>query len=79
MCAEDFSRMFNWAEILLGARHNLANIRNHSRAVGAIGAVKFLNKIKVMQILSIENNVIGTAYFFNAVNGKACDLVKRNE
>ena len=67
------------AEILLGARYNLANIRNHARAVGAICAVKFLNKIKVVQILPIENDVIGTAYFFDAVNGEASDLVKRNK
>ena len=79
MGAEDFSGMFNWAKILLGARYNFANIGNHAAAVGAVSTVKFLNKIKVLQMLPIKNNVIGTAYFFNAVNGEASDLIKRNE
>jgi len=39
--------------------------------------VEYFNKVKIIEVLAIKNNVINTLNFFNAIDRKANKLIKR--
>ena len=74
--AECFSRMLDGTKILLGTGHNLSNVGNQAITIGAISAMKFFNKIEIVELLSIKHDVVSTTNLGNAVNRKARRLIK---
>ena len=71
--------MFDGAKILLSPCNYFTDIGNHATAVSAVCAMKFLNKIKIIELLSIKYDVVGTPYFLDAVNWEAGELVEANK
>ena len=68
--------MFDWAEVLLGSRNHLTDVGDHAIAICTVSAVKFFNKIQIVELLPIVDDVITAANFFDAVNRKAGQLKK---
>ena len=79
MRTQYFTSMLDGAKILFSARNNFTHIRNHATAVGAVGAMKFFDKIQVMELLPIKNNIVSAPDFFDAVNGETSHLIKTDE
>jgi len=68
--------MFDWAEVLLGSCNHLTDVGDHAIAICTVSAVKFFNKIQIVELLPIVDDVITAANFFDAVNRKAGQLKK---
>ena len=71
--------MFDRAKVLFGSGNDFTDIGNHTATVRAVSAVEFLDKIQVIKLLPVKDDVITPMYFFNAVNRKACELVKSDK
>lgn len=68
--------MLNRAEVLLGSGNHFADVSDHAIAIGAVSTVEFFNKIQIVELLSVVDDVIAAANLFYSVNGKAGQLKK---
>ena len=71
--------MFDRAEILFSSGDHFSYIGNHAVAVCAVGTVEFFDKIQVIELLPVVENVVAAFHLFDAVDRKAGQLIKRHE
>lgn len=79
MGAEHFAGVLDRAEILLGARHNLADVGDQSSAVGTVGAMEFLDEVQVFELLPIEHDVVAASHLGYPVDREARRLIEADE
>ena len=61
--------------MLLGASDNFLHIGDGTVDIAAIGAVQPFNGIEVTEFVAIQNDVVAAPDFWNAIGGKADELV----
>src|SRR5450830_639365 len=76
MGAQHFAGVFDGAKILLGSSHNLAHKSQQAVAIGAVGAMKYLDEIQVLELLPVKHDVVAPAHLGDAVNREAGGLVE---
>ena len=73
------SGMFDRTPVLLGSRGNFTKICRKPIAVSAVKTVKFLDKIKIRQVIAIEDEIFRTLDLGNPVNRETGCLVKKKK
>src|SRR4249920_3225534 len=76
MGADYLARVLDGAEVLLGSRDDLADVGDHSGAIGTVGAMKFLDEVEVFEMLPVKHDVVSAPDLGNAVNRKTGRLIK---
>src|SRR5580704_4209171 len=71
--------VFDRAPVLLGSSRNLARIREQTVSVRAVDAIDTLQQVEVLELASIENEIIRALGFRNSVHRKANPLINDQE